>query len=179
MVATDAMCCCGPGACCIGGVCSILSESDCVSGGGNFLGHGTSCAGVDCTVGACCYVTTGAPTCDLRTEADCATIGIVLTGSQFWGLGTTCAEHPCCSCAGFVEFVGLVAYVWSTVTYSVTGGTTCTETLSYDTDCILHQDGDCSPLPCTPLFVSPGHYSCCTGGGTCVDQVFSGLCWHG
>ena len=41
---------CDAGACCIGDVCSLLSDSDCNASGGHFFGHGTNCAGIVCQV---------------------------------------------------------------------------------------------------------------------------------
>lgn len=37
------------GACCIGADCSVVSEADCVSGGGHYFGDGTTCSGIDCS----------------------------------------------------------------------------------------------------------------------------------
>ncbi len=75
------------GACCINGVCSILSESDCTGGGGNYLGDDTTCDGVDCTQGACCFDTS----CIVFTPSDCSDDGGIYQGD-----GTTCSPNPCC-----------------------------------------------------------------------------------
>ncbi len=79
--------CGGGGACCIDGVCSILSAADCASGGGNYLGDGSICGGVDCTIGACCDQ---GGVCDDITEAECNPIN-----HHFFGYGTKCADDPC------------------------------------------------------------------------------------
>ncbi len=74
------------GACCIDGVCSILSSDDCATGGGNYLGNGSTCDGVDCTVGACCFDTF----CEIDPESNCTDDGGVYQGD-----GSTCDPNPC------------------------------------------------------------------------------------
>ncbi len=77
-----------PGACCIDGECSILSSDDCASGGGNYLGNGSTCDGVDCTMGVCCFD----GFCDPGpyNQADCEG-----SGGTFLGGSTTCDPNPC------------------------------------------------------------------------------------
>ncbi len=77
----------GMGACCTDGECSILSESDCVDGGGNYLGNGSTCDDVDCTLGACCAAD---GSCTETNEEDCTT-----AGGTFQGYGTDCDPNPC------------------------------------------------------------------------------------
>ncbi len=76
------------GACCIDGECSILSESDCTDGGGNYLGDGSVCEGVDCTQGACCFDTSCSDYPDQETcEGD---------GGIWKGAGNLCEDgNPC------------------------------------------------------------------------------------
>ncbi len=123
MVATDAGCCCGGGACCTDGVCSILSESNCTDGGGNYLGDGSTCDGVDCTQGACCDSDDGS--CFLDTS-ECADYG---PPYSYQGDGTVCDPNPCpqppqtCAGCAFPEFIPStppVYYLVKTYVYSRT-----------------------------------------------------------
>lgn len=91
--------CCGPcgtgggsGGCCTSGTCTIKTSSDCIAGGGDYLGDGTTCSGVDCSHGACC----SGDSCFLETPSDCAAIG-----GTYQGDGTTCFDgHLCPSAPG-------------------------------------------------------------------------------
>ena len=79
-----------PGACCLlGGVCSLLSQSDCGAQGGTFQGTGTTCTPNPCQqpTGACCYA---GGSCSELTSANCAS-----TGGSYSGDGTTCTPNTC------------------------------------------------------------------------------------
>ncbi len=57
------------GACCIHGVCSILSEDDCVTSSGFYFGNGTDCEPNPCDGLGCC---SGPSSCVTTPETDCA-----------------------------------------------------------------------------------------------------------
>jgi hypothetical protein len=67
------------GACCTGGTCQVVTESDCTTLGGVYQGDGTSCAPNPCAepFGACCF-TDG--TCTEDTESNCTTAGGLFQG---------------------------------------------------------------------------------------------------
>jgi len=79
----------GVGACCTGEACSIISEPDCLDGGGAYQGQGSLCEPADlCSnlTGACCI----AGSCSELTPADCtAALG------TFGGTGTFCVDTDC------------------------------------------------------------------------------------
>ncbi len=95
------------GGCCIDGACSILSESDCTNGGGNYLGNGTTCDGVDCTCGSRANVTVckcgfdafifGGPPCYSTLECDSTLTGEIPCNS-FWltNIGLCCPSGDTC-----------------------------------------------------------------------------------
>ncbi len=86
------------GACCIDGVCSILSESDCTDGGGIFQGIGTDCDPDPCTTptGACCHDDgSGTIICDIFTESFCNGIA-----GHYKGDGTDCSGGDPCGLVG-------------------------------------------------------------------------------
>jgi hypothetical protein len=82
------------GACCNSGDCSIDTQSHCESGGGNYLGNGTPCDGVDCTQGACCD--SDDFSCFLDTS-ECEGYGPPFS---YLGDGTVCDPNPCGSPCG-------------------------------------------------------------------------------
>ena len=50
------------GSCCFpSGTCSVVEISACANGGGEFRGVDSTCAGVDCLAGACCFGVDAAP----------------------------------------------------------------------------------------------------------------------
>jgi hypothetical protein len=80
---------CDPGACCDGASCSIMTGVDCLNGGLNFLGGGTSCNDDPCgvvPVGACC---TG-EACTEVSEAVCAA-----SSGNWLGAAVSCGTAPC------------------------------------------------------------------------------------
>jgi parallel beta-helix repeat protein len=89
------------GACCVGSSCSVLTEDDCVSKGGTYLGD-SSCSGDPCytppTEGACC-VTSG---CDVMAEAMCENLG-----GTWLGEDASCDDCPA-SCMGDTDGNGVV-----------------------------------------------------------------------
>ncbi len=184
------------GACCIDGECSILSESDCTDGGGNYLGVGSTCDDVDCTTGVCCF------------DADCYDIFPTQEecegeGGIFYG-GTTCDPNPCpfdpCTCA-FSPFEGggTTKYTTKTTTFTrtahqITGTTDCdleddtvtTETCGSPgaiiTSCSGTESGIWSEEPCMSTWelgefgchMVPGCPACATG-----ECEFGGLGFTG
>ena len=78
------------GACCSGTSCFIVAEADCLSYGGSYEGHGTSCESVTCSgsnaVGACCNGTN----CAVMSESDCTK-----SAGTYQGDGITCGSVTC------------------------------------------------------------------------------------
>ncbi len=68
------------GACCIDDECSILTEDDCATSGGHYLGDGSTCDGVVCgDLGICCrkgecHGEGCEDFCLITTEAECIDI---------------------------------------------------------------------------------------------------------
>jgi hypothetical protein len=87
---TPVNCTPGVGACCISGVCSVQSQTNCVNQGGTYQGDGTSCATTNCpqSTQACCFQSTGG--CLNLTPANCASAGGISGGP-----GTACATYVC------------------------------------------------------------------------------------
>jgi spore coat protein A len=78
-----------PGACCVAGACSQLTQTECASRGGTFQGAGTSCSPNPCAAptGACCAAS---GSCSVVTSSTCASTGGVYRGDL-----TTCSPNPC------------------------------------------------------------------------------------
>jgi hypothetical protein len=77
-------------ACCIGGICQILMEENCVLVGGEFLGAGTSCEPNPCPA-VCCFNTQYSPMpCMILLEADCAA-----QQGDWHPEWTSCEPNPC------------------------------------------------------------------------------------
>jgi len=78
------------GACCNGGSCSTLSQTDCTTGGGTYQGNNSPCSPNPCAgalTGACCNPTTGV--CTVTTSANC------LSPATYLGDNTVCSPNPC------------------------------------------------------------------------------------
>jgi len=77
------------GACCLlNGICVEEASLDyCLDAGGYFAGIDSSCEGLSCDFGACCY---DAQTCSDQSDAHC-----VSAGGTFEGVGTSCADYDC------------------------------------------------------------------------------------
>jgi hypothetical protein len=74
-----------PGACCVGGLCTVLFEQECVVAGGHWMGPGTVCDPNPCPA-VCCFE----HDCAIILEADC------LAGGGYWHPEwTTCEPNPC------------------------------------------------------------------------------------
>lgn len=80
----------GVGACCIDGVCSVTTATNCTSQGGSYLGDGSTCAGVNCPVPnqACCFASTGG--CLNLNPTTCTNAGGVPGGP-----GSVCGTFVC------------------------------------------------------------------------------------
>ena len=79
------------GACCVGEVCSVETEDDCLNVlGGTYLGDFTDCTGDPCLLprGACCV---SGVCLDNLTEADC-----LATPGVYQGDGSTCTVSGAC-----------------------------------------------------------------------------------
>jgi formylglycine-generating enzyme required for sulfatase activity len=80
------------GACCIGTVCSIQTQTACAGAGGVYAGDNASCDGNPCdqvTSGRCCIEDDYSGECLVTTQADCANLGGAYTA------GEDCAGCPC------------------------------------------------------------------------------------
>lgn len=75
------------GACCVAGVCTEETSSQCSDDGGFYYGNGTTCPQADCAVGACCFF----GSCFEGIVASVCISG----GGTFVGAGTTCDPFPC------------------------------------------------------------------------------------
>ncbi len=107
--------CGGAGACCIFGLCSILSSDDCASAFGQYFGDGTDCDPDPCTELGCCLYG-GGQFCDTTTHSFCDTIpGSTWGGGDFFcwpehfqpiGQSNCCfaGQHPCTSNDGLGFF---------------------------------------------------------------------------
>jgi len=113
------------GACCIDGECSVISSTDCADAGGNFLGGGSTCEGVDCTQGACCDED---GSCTVTTEVECTGV--------YQGDGTDCDSNPCPPPGTGACCVDGVCSIHSAIDCAGIGG-------NYQGD-----DTDCDPNPC-------------------------------
>ena len=113
------------GACCVDGECSVISSTACADASGNFLGGGSTCEGVDCTVGACCAED---GSCTLTTEEECA--------GTFEGYGSDCDPNPCPPPGTGACCVDGVCSIHSAIDCAGIGG-------NYQGD-----DTDCDPNPC-------------------------------
>lgn len=166
------------GACCVGEICSITTESHCVSIGGIYHGNNTPCLPNPC-VGACCI----GFDCTIKTESDC--LGM---GGTYQGNGTDCDPSPCgtppppCGGCGIHSFDPEVnAYFFHrelhvTENKTVTGpdGFSCHEssdfTTTYDnTDCanlftctgFIHWDSSDPPFEIDESWVPDGFGTGC------------------
>ncbi len=78
------------GACCVDTSCSLQTQTDCVSLGGNYLGNGTNCSNNPCepvvATGACCFEND----CFVGTADDC-----IIPGGDYQGDDTACADIDC------------------------------------------------------------------------------------
>ena len=80
----EEICAVSTGGCCIGTSCAILTQDDCTSGGGTYLGDGSNCNGNPCApTGGCCVGTS----CSITSEADC--------NGSYLGDGSNCNGNPC------------------------------------------------------------------------------------
>jgi spore coat protein A len=77
------------GACCIAGLCQILTTTECAGLGGTFQGNNTTCSPNSCTqpTGACC---SAAGSCTVATSSTCSSIG-----GSYQGDSTSCNPNPC------------------------------------------------------------------------------------
>lgn len=109
-------------ACCVAGVCIIVSPYGCVNLVGGTLAGG-SCDDDPCAVGACCSATDGI--CSLTSEEDCP------SPNYWWGANTVCDPDPCPDLGACCESSagGLLCGIGG-------GGATCLP-------CFLEEEGEC------------------------------------
>lgn len=85
------------GACCFGGLCTVLDQTECVANGGVFVGYSVSCDPNPC-LGACCF---NDGTCLIRSSPSCGNAGGEYSGNQ-----TSCTPNPCPQPGGCCFFDG-------------------------------------------------------------------------
>ena len=160
--------------------CSILSQPDCATAGGTYLGNDTLC--VDCPMGACCNID-GNNGCAVITPEECS--GIV--DAFYFGDATLCVDCPfvpptCGPGAGdcLVAHLGpgcddleCCALVCDTLPFC------CLEGFDWDAPCVLSAlDTFCRPDPACGV---PGTGDCIVGNGTpfCDDNCGKGIACAG
>ena len=189
----DALCnevpCQLKGACCDGGLCSIITPSDCAAAGGVYEGDQTSCSVGLCRLGACCHL-------DGTCLDDAVRSGCTATFDHFYeaqacadvciGRGACCVANECRD--DVTEFACRLAGAFDGV------GTVCTSDLCANGACC----GVGEPPACVDQFTTRlaceglgGAYqgpattctqglcdtgSCCRVNGTCEDDVFASDC---
>ncbi|MBG83489.1 MAG: hypothetical protein CMJ40_02960 [Phycisphaerae bacterium] len=140
------------GACCLDGLCTLATEQDCNSNGGEYLGDNSDCTDDPCyippVIGACCTN----DTCLQTLEADC-----LYWGGDWLGEDSSCDEcEPSAPCD-------------PTGACCLNGG--CI--IATATDCIesagdyAGDDVPCSNAGCPPP-VEPDLVGACCIGGNCV-----------
>ncbi len=133
------------GACCFkDGTCQILTQTNCASQGGTYLGDNTSCDPNPCPqpTGACCF---NDGTCQVLTKANCLS-----QGGTYQGDKTTCTPNPCTGPTGACCFADGSCQVLTRTGCTAQGGT-------YEGD-----NTTCTPNPC-PQPIG----ACCFKDGTC------------
>ena len=82
-----------PGACCVpDGGCFEVLEEVCADNGGSFAGSGVPCDGVDCTIGACCFLKEFCYwECQQLSEDDCT----AEYAATWYGPGSKCEDIDC------------------------------------------------------------------------------------
>lgn len=119
------------GACCFDdGMCSVETESDCISFGGTYQGHGTGCTPNPCPqpTGACCIVN------DLCVEVTLDQCDVL--GGTYLGDDTPCTQDSCLPVFGACCLADGSCFVLELDACNLAGGT-------YQGD-----DTDCRPNPC-------------------------------
>jgi hypothetical protein len=186
--------CCGPcgsgggtGACCSSGVCSVESHDACNAAGGNYLGDGMTCGGVDCSDGGCCL----SGSCSVETFSAC-----FASGGSYLGDGTTCgsvdcSDGACChangSCSITTAFGCDNVYLGNGTTCPGVGcqGACCFEggceiATQFYCEHVLHGNFDGNPS-CNACASGDSYFLCCgcpgvPGGGCCLEPSSNASC---
>jgi hypothetical protein len=177
------------GACCSGTSCFIMAQADCLSYGGSYEGHGTSCESVTCSgsnaVGACCNGTN----CAVMSESDCTKSAGTYQGDGITCGSVTCSGSgdptgACCQGENCADDMTSAECVAAEGTWQGEG-TTCTSELcsgSSDPVGACCTDGSCTDSTesaCTGTWLGDGT-ACvaglCGDGDTCdvAVQVYAG-----
>ncbi|MEW5795739.1 MAG: hypothetical protein AB1772_05200 [Candidatus Zixiibacteriota bacterium] len=186
------------GACCYpNGSCAVVTQPDCTSGGGTYLGNGTACLGdvnppngVDdacegvVPTGACCFDN---GSCQLMMQAACAA-----AGGTYAGNGTVCAGDANMNgvddaCEGVVT-MGACCYGDAAICVN-TISTVCSQTYNGTwyagqncatfqcpveaTGACCYPDGSCTVVTQADCAASQGIYK--GDGTTCVDVNGNGI----
>ncbi len=84
------------GACCVGLDCSVITQTDCKTSGGTYLGDDTTCEDDPCTAtGACCIDTN----CSVVSQSDCES-----ANGTYFGDDSSCANEVCGDCVVSDDF---------------------------------------------------------------------------
>ncbi len=162
-----------PGACCVGAVCSEVSEADCIEAGGEYLGDGTTCSPDPCVVptGACCT----AAGCVVLTQMECDT-----AQGSYQGNGTSCSPDPCVTRTGACCRPGDSCTLETEADCKAFGreyqgdGTTCIPNACLPGACCL-TDGSCLDVREADCGTASGVFQ--GGGTTCISNVcLAGAC---
>jgi hypothetical protein len=140
------------GACCMpNGSCSQLTQNECTTAGGTFLGNFTVCNAGSCPdMGACCYPD---GSCTIDDPTPCED-----TGGMYQGDGTTCDSANCPQPGACCLATGMCVQAMAL------GGADCTNVGgAYQGD-----NTTCAGVMCP----QPG--ACCMPNGTCVPSLVIG-----
>lgn len=135
----------GTGACCLGGgVCEVLTSTQCTTQGGTYQGNGTSCNPNPCAqpTGGCCF---SDGSCSVVTSTVCGG-----SGGTWQGSGTSCTPNTCPQPTGACcVAAGTCSEVTSAQCTAISGeyqgvGTTCALT---ECPVVLTPFVDALPIP--------------------------------
>ncbi len=149
---------CGGGACCVYGVCSILSQDDCNTASGHYFGDGTDCDPDPCIHIGCCLQ---GELCQTFTSIQCASVGGIFVGDP---RGTFC--WPAGDTSGF----GIVSCCFP-------GDNRCIGGNGLDYFCCTPPNICCSGTESGIACCSP-EQTCCqfSGNGACCDNATEECC---
>lgn len=186
-IGCEAVDCDDVGACCrAGNTCEISLAAIC-SGDDTYLGTGTDCVDVDCSMGACCLPN---GSCTSATELSCAD-----DGGAYQGPASSCVTALCPAPNGACCLAdGSCIEDSFDNCNSMTGTFQGIDSLCVDTSCPLPTgacclpNGSCESVTETSCTVADGRYqgddvlcesvmcpqpvaACCLGDGSCIDAT--------
>jgi hypothetical protein len=149
------------GACCAEGVCSVVTQAECLNQGGEWYGDGTTCEDpgvcVPVTEAACCI----AGVCNMLTEEACG-----LQGGTFYGAGVTCDVAGLCDAPTGACCINGECSLLPAIACADQGGT------------YFGDNTECAANPCVPVTGA-----CCTANQclqmTAADCLVAEGSWQG